>query len=111
MILYVQRRHLRPLTSGDPPFDATLNTISRNTSLLPTSVELPTVLSININYIMDFTVISHILHTDFWRESQITSQTHAITRMAPRFVKVPNSAVAKDAWAELACSISWAWLD
>ena len=52
---------------------------------------------------MDFTVISHILHTDIWRESQIISQTHAITRMAPRFVKVPNSAVAMDARAELAC--------
>ena len=43
MILYVQRRPLRPLASGDPPFDATLNTIFRNISLLPTSVKLPTV--------------------------------------------------------------------
>ena len=37
------------------------------------------------------------------RASAFANQTHAITRMAPRFVKVPNSAVAMDAWAELAC--------
>lgn len=51
---------------------------------------------------MDFTVISHDF-IDICTSSAFANQTHAIARMAPRFVKVPNSAVAMDAWAELAC--------
>ena len=44
-----------------------------------------------------------IIFFEFSLLMRLFKAAYAITDMAPRYVKVPNSAVAVDAWAELAC--------